>query len=210
MTNRVTIVDYGIGNLFNLERAFSHLNIDAELVTTPEKIAAADRLVIPGVGAFGEGIANLDSHGLVEPVRAFVKTGKPLLGICLGMQLLASSSTELGNWKGLDVLQGTVVRFPEGNWKLPLVAWCPINQHLNDAWKDTILDGIAHGAEFYFNHSFHFQAQNPAFVLATTSYADINFTSVARSENIFACQFHPERSSKAGLALLSNFARLSF
>jgi glutamine amidotransferase len=210
MTKRVTIVDYGVGNLFNLERAFAHLGIYAELVTSGEKVARADRLVIPGVGAFGEGIENLRARGLIEPIKAFIKTGKPVLGICLGMQLLATSSTELGNWKGLDVLHGQVVRFTEGAWKLPLISWCPIRQRDGRSWDRTILEDIPSGSEFYFNHSFHFQAQSPEDTLATTSYAGLEFTSVAHHQNIFACQFHPERSAKSGLALLSNFSAISF
>jgi glutamine amidotransferase len=211
MTTGVTIVDYGIGNLFNLDRAFQHLKVKTSLITDPDSIRRAERLVIPGVGAFGEGIGNIDKLALAEPIREFAKTGKPMLGICLGMQLLASTSTELGNWKGLNVVGGAVVKFPAGPWKLPLISWCPVleSNGLNP-WSGSILDGLTSGADFYFNHSYHLQLSDPASVLASANYAGTSFTAVLRQDNVFACQFHPERSAHAGLRLLSNFAKLSF
>lgn len=208
MSPRVTLIDYGIGNLFNLQRAFQHEGATSELVSDVDSIRSADRLVIPGVGAFGEGITNLQKLGLVDAIRDFVSTGKPVIGICLGMQLLLSRSEELGDWKGLEIVPGDVKRFKDGDWKLPQITWNGLEPARS--WRGTVLENIADGSLMYFNHSYFVQPQDPACVLATTSYAGISFCSVLHKNNIFACQFHPERSAAGGLRLLANFSKLNF
>lgn len=206
MSSSVTLVDYGVGNLFNLQRAFQSLGFSCTMVNHPAGIKAADRLVIPGVGAFGAGISQLVELGLVEPIREFVASGKPVMGICLGMQLLLSTSEELGNWKGLDIVRGRVIRFPSGSWKLPHITWNSIEPVAE--WKDTILADIPARSAMYFNHSFFVEPGDRSLAIAVTPYADTSFTSVLRQANVHACQFHPERSGEVGLKLLSNFATL--
>ena len=207
MSNKVTLVDYGIGNLFNLMRAFEHVGAKPHLISDIESIRSADRLVFPGVGAFGEGIGNLTRLGLIDALKEFAKTGKPMFGICLGMQLLFSRSEELGEWKGLDILSGDVLQFPKGSWKLPQINWNTL--HPARSWDKTILHGIEPGTAMYFNHSYFVKPSDKKCSLATTAYAGIDFASVVHSENIAACQFHPERSGEFGLKILSNFANRS-
>lgn len=208
MKTPITLIDYGVGNLFNLKRAFEHIDCDCTFVQDLDSIRKADRLVLPGVGAFGAGIGNLQKMGLIEGIRDFARTGKPMIGICLGMQLMLSRSEELGNWNGIDVVAGDVLRFADGEWKLPHITWNSLEAA--SAWDNTILDGVPPGSLMYFNHSYYVALKDQKFSLATTPYAGIRFTSVLRKDNIFACQFHPERSGKWGLKMLSNFARLTF
>jgi glutamine amidotransferase len=158
--------------------------------------------VLPGVGAFGDAMANLKACRLVEPVLRQMKASKPLLGICLGMQLLFEESEEMGRHAGLGVLPGRVVRFPENDLKVPHVGW---NQLLLP--KSTLLDGIAHGAYAYFVHSYVVAPDRPEDILATTEYG-LEFASVVGRGRIWGAQFHPEKSQEVGLCLLKNFARL--
>ncbi len=209
MTAKVTLIDYKIGNLFNLQRAFEHLGCTPSLINDVDSIKNADRLVVPGVGAFGEGIENINKLGIKDAIKDFAKTGKPIIGICLGMQLLLSHSEELGSWNGLDIIQGNVLRFKEGNWKLPQITWNSLEKS-KTSWEQTILDGLPSGALMYFNHSYYAEPKDPKVILATTNYANYQFASVLKQENVFACQFHPERSGEWGLKLLSNFAHLKF
>lgn len=208
MKGAITVVDYEIGNLFNLKRAFEHLECACNFVQDVDSIRGADRLVVPGVGAFGAGITNLKNLGVVEAIKAFATTGKPLIGICLGMQLLMTRSEELGQWNGIDAVAGDVLRFKDGTGKLPQITWNSLEPACS--WEGTILQGIPPGSLMYFNHSYYVQPNESKYSIATTPYAGINFTSVMRKDNVFGCQFHPERSSAWGLRLLSNFARLSF
>jgi glutamine amidotransferase len=159
-------------------------------------------VVLPGVGAFGDAMANLKARQLIQPVLRQVEKDKPLLGICLGMQLLYEHSEEMGQYAGLGVLSGRVVRFPETDLKVPHVGW---NQLL--APKSALLDGISHGAYAYFVHSYYVVPHQPADILATTEYG-IEFASVVGRGRIWGAQFHPEKSQEVGLCLLKNFARL--
>jgi glutamine amidotransferase len=208
MSTQVSLLDYGVGNLFNLRRAFEHLGCECTLITDIDAIRSAARLVIPGVGAFGEGIANIEKLGVVSAVREYARSGKPLMGICLGMQLLFDESEELGRWKGLEIIPGSVTRFAQGSWKLPHIAWNSLEHAAHDSWSGTVLDGVPEGALMYFNHSYFVTPVDSRVGLASTQYAGIRFVSVARKDNVSACQFHPERSGEWGLKLLSNFARL--
>lgn len=193
----ITIVDYGMGNLRSVRRAFEQLGVEVELTSNPEVIAKAQTLVLPGVGAFGEAIKRIDSLKLREPMLQHVAVNKPLLGICLGMQLLFEASKENPGAKGLGILQGEVKKF-SGSLKIPHIGW-------NDAIPSSgsSLFGENGKAEcFYFVHSYY--VQSPEFEVAKTEYG-VRFSSVVQKGYTMGTQFHPEKSQEAGLELLRRF-----
>jgi glutamine amidotransferase len=197
------IVDYGMGNLRSVQKAFERLGHAAEVTRDPERIASAPAVVLPGVGAFGACMANLAAFGLVEPVRAAIAADRPFLGICLGMQLLFEESEEFGPVAGLGVLPGRIVRFaPDPARKVPHMGW----NTLRIARPAPVLEGIADGAHVYFVHSYYAVPADRALVATTTPYGAEFASSVVRG-NVFACQFHPEKSQQVGLRLLDNFVR---
>jgi glutamine amidotransferase len=198
----IAIVDYGVGNLRSVQKALERVGATAIVTDDPAALDAAEGVVLPGVGAFGDGMANLQARRLIDPLLRQVRQDKPLLGICLGMQLLFEESEEMGHHRGLGLLPGRVLRFPEGKLKVPHIGW---NQ-LRIAGCD-LLDGIANGSHAYFVHSYYVAPEDPADVLATTEYG-LEFASVVGRGRIFGAQFHPEKSQDVGLRLLSNFAHL--
>jgi glutamine amidotransferase len=198
----IAIVDYGVGNLRSVQKALERVGATAVITSDPAGLEAAQGVVLPGVGAFGDGMESLQARGLVEPVMRQVEGGKPLLGICLGMQLLFEESEEMGHHRGLGLLPGCVVRFPEGDLKVPHIGW---NQ-LRIA-NGGVLAGIADGAYAYFVHSYYAVPAVPDDVRATTEYG-VEFASVVERGTIFGAQFHPEKSQEVGLRLLENFAWL--
>ena len=205
----IVIVDYGLSNLFNLEHAFIHIGARVTVSEDAETVAAADALVLPGVGAFEEGIHNMRRQGLVEPIRKAAVVGKPILGICLGMQMFATESEEGGLFPGLDLVPGRVRRLlapePDGHkYKIPLMGWTGIAP-ANGGWTDTILDGCEENAHFYFLHSYVLCPDDAADSLAMCAYGRDDFAAVVRRANVVGCQFHPERSGPAGLRFLRNF-----
>jgi glutamine amidotransferase len=208
---RIAIVDYGLGNLFSVERAFSASGATAWITSDPAALAEADGVVLPGVGAFGEGMQNLRRLGLDQEIRRLALEGKPTLGICLGMQLLMDESEERGLWPGLGLIPGRVVRFnaPQGERvKVPQIGWNTIESPGSESaqsWDNTLLNGIAPGAFVYFVHSYCVQTNDATDVLALTDYAGTRFCSVAARANVSGSQFHPEKSGDAGLRLISNF-----
>jgi glutamine amidotransferase len=203
MARPLAIVDYGMGNLRSVQKAFERLGHAAEVTSDPDRIAAAPAVVLPGVGAFGACMTNLAARGLVEPVRDVIGRGRPFLGICLGMQLLFESSDEFGPVAGLGVLPGRVVRFSHhAERKVPHMGW----NSLKIARRAPALAGIEDGAYVYFVHSYYAAPSDPAVVATTTPYGEEFASSVLR-DNVFACQFHPEKSQRVGLKLLDNFVR---
>ena len=201
----IAIVDYGMGNLRSVQKALERVGQEAEVTRDAERIATAPAVVLPGVGAFGACMQNLTSLGLVEPVRAAIAAGRPFLGICLGMQLLFDESEEFGPVRGLGVLPGRVVRFlPDPALKVPHMGW----NELRVARRVPQLAGIDDGASVYFVHSYYPVPADPAVVATTTAYGPEFASSVAR-ENVFACQFHPEKSQQIGLRLLENFVAVA-
>jgi len=211
-----TIIDYGRGNLFSIERAVRHAGGKAEITENPAKIASADRLILPGVGAFGEGIAKLREKGIHEAIYKFVRTGRPLFGICLGMQLIFDVSHEFGIHKGLGLIRGKVIRFQdpregEPHFKIPHIAWSKIEYPVliknikNSPWQGTILQGLNSGGYFYFVHSFICVPEDTTCVLAESTYGIDRFCSVVHKDNIWGCQFHPERSGNNGINIYKNF-----
>ncbi len=212
MAGRIAIVDYGVGNLFNVRRALEHVGGTSEILKDPKSILKADKLLLPGVGAFEAGIGSLRKEGLEKVVLEFQKTGKPVLGICLGMQLLMAESEENGTHRGLGVVPGKVVRFrpsdsKENRFKIPQIAWNGLEApaKLKNGWRGSVLAGLPEGANMYFVHSYCVQVEDERDSLAVTRYGRDVFTSVLRRGNVTGCQFHPERSGEMGLRLLKNF-----
>jgi glutamine amidotransferase len=208
---QIAIVDYGLGNLHSVERALSAAGAAACITTDPVDLAVADGVVVPGVGAFGEGIQSLERSGLADVVKTLASSGKPVLGICLGMQLLMDASEELGHWTGLGLIPGRVVRIePDGvpRAKVPQIGWNTIEPRPGaapDTWQGTILDGVEPSESMYFVHSYCVLADEPVDILAETEYAGSRFCSVVTRANVAGCQFHPEKSGAAGLRILRNF-----
>ncbi|MGP0629210.1 imidazole glycerol phosphate synthase subunit HisH [Nitrospina sp. 32_T5] len=203
----IAIIDYGMGNLRSVHKAFEAVGADARVTRDPKTIADASSVVLPGVGAFKDCMANLDEYGLIDPVRKSIQSGKPFLGICLGLQLLFEQSVEFGTVPGLGVLPGKVIRFDfeDGSeLKVPHMGWNTVNVKKDSA----LFDGTDPHPYFYFVHSYFVQPDNPAAVVTTTEYGR-EFVSGIEHENIHAFQFHPEKSQRAGLKLLEKFARLN-
>lgn len=205
----IAIIDYGMGNLRSVQKGFERVGFDAEVTSDPARLHAADKIVLPGVGAFRDCIRNLEQGGFIEPIHKVISEGRPFLGICLGLQLLFSESEEFGLHKGLGVIPGTVVRFPEGmhesGEKLPVphMGW---NQIAFNA-PAPLFNGIADGSNVYFVHSYYVKPEDPAVVAATCTYG-IEFCAAISHNNVMATQFHPEKSQGIGLQMLKNFAEM--
>jgi len=202
LTQMIAIIDYGMGNLRSIHKAFERVGHPARVTRSPAAIADASHVVLPGVGAFPDCMRNLDRFGLIAPIHASIQRGKPFLGICLGLQLLFTEGEEFGPHPGLAVLKGRVVRFPggSGGLKVPHMGWNRISRVKPLA----LMRGVAADAYFYFVHSYYVVPEEPAVVATTTRYG-IEFVSSIQQENLFACQFHPEKSQAAGLAVLQAF-----
>ena len=207
----VTVVDYGLGNLYSVERALQSTGAEVSLSSDPEEIARAPRLVLPGVGAFADGMRGLRERNLVEPLRRYASTGRPLLGICLGMQMLASVSEEFGEHEGLDLIPGRVRAISSSTvagqpHKIPHIGWNAL-QPASSPWAGSMLEDTSPGTAVYLVHSFHVQPSDPRHLLATCEYGGHAITAAIRSGGIFGCQFHPEKSGPAGLQMLRAFLR---
>ncbi|WP_339729707.1 imidazole glycerol phosphate synthase subunit HisH [uncultured Gimesia sp.] len=198
----ITIVDYGMGNLRSVQKAFEKVGAEAVICSKPEEISQATKLVLPGVGAFRDAIQALQQHSLVEPIQEHVNSGKPFLGICLGLQLLFDVSYEDGEYEGLGIIPGKVVRFEDQpDLKIPHMGWNQIDRSA----PHPILEGIPEHEYFYFVHSYYVVPENESDVAAWTDYG-CRFASMVARDNVVASQFHPEKSQDAGLKLLQNFA----
>lgn len=197
---RIALIDYGIGNLRSVEKALQAVGAETLLTEDPQTILEAEKVVLPGVGAFGDGMAGLRQRGLEQVVRQVYASGTPLLGICVGMQLLFEVSEELGEHAGLGLLPGRVLRFPEGKLKVPQTGW---NQLQIEA-KSPLLQGLAPGSYTYFNHGYYCAAAQPDDILASTDYG-VRYASVVGRGRLYGVQFHPEKSQAVGLQILRNF-----
>ncbi|NLO06053.1 MAG: imidazole glycerol phosphate synthase subunit HisH [candidate division WS1 bacterium] len=195
----IALIDYGMGNLGSVSNALRFAGCDFEVTSDPKKLAEADGAILPGVGAFGDCMENLREYGLVEPIREFIASDRPFLGICLGLQLLFSEGEEMGTHRGLDVVPGRVIRFTH-SLKIPQIGWNQITAR-QDCPQ---LEGVADGAYVYFVHSYHVVPEDESVIATTTDYG-YEFCSAIRRGNLFATQFHPEKSSTIGLQILRNF-----
>lgn len=219
----ISIIDSGLGNLKSVARAFESFGVPVKIIKMPDEVLEADFLVLPGVGAFKDGMEGLRSRNLVGAIIEFAESKRPLLGICLGMQLFMTESEEFGINKGLDLILGRVIPLRpvdevqiEG-YKVPNVGWNEllipsgkfktkvISDKGDNNWKETILSNIRVGDEVYFVHSFYVKPQNPEYMLATTIYGGQEICAVIQRENIIGCQFHPEKSGDVGLKILKEF-----
>jgi glutamine amidotransferase len=199
----IVIIDYGMGNLHSVSKAVERLGYTPTITSDPEVILAASGAILPGVGAFGDAMQHLRETGLGDVVKQFAASGKPLLGICLGMQLLFSQSEEHGQNEGLGLLPGKVVRF-QGSYKIPHMGWNKLTYHHPE---NPIFAGIEPGF-VYFVHSYHAKLDNPDDLLASADYYQ-PVTAIVGRNNIYGMQFHPEKSSDVGMALLGNFLKMS-
>lgn len=202
------IIDYGMGNLRSVQKAIERVGLDAPITDDPDAVRKADKIVLPGVGAFADAMNALHDKGLVEPIKESISAGKPFLGICLGLQMLFDESFEDGRHRGLGVLAGTVERFdpaPAGRprLKVPHIGWNRIRI------KSTapVLDGVPDGVHMYFVHSYYVKPSDPGVIATETDYG-LPFTSMVWRDNVFATQFHPEKSQAYGLRMLANFCRM--
>ncbi|MDB5337345.1 MAG: hisH [Planctomycetaceae bacterium] len=200
----ISIVDYGMGNLRSVQKAFEKLGVAAKIVTRPDEIDTAEKLVLPGVGAFRDAIHELQRQELIAPIKAHIQAEKPFLGICLGLQMLFDVSYEDGEWPGLGIIPGKVVRFSDHpELKVPHMGW---NQ-LEVVGHPRLLADIPRDAYFYFVHSYFVEPIDDSVIAARTDYGQ-RFVSMIARGNLFATQFHPEKSQAVGLKLLNNFATI--
>ena len=201
----IAIVDYEMGNLRSVQKGFERVGHAATITSDPAVLARAEKIVLPGVGAFRDAIAALRERKLIGPIRAAIDAGKPFLGICLGLQLLFDASYEDGEHEGLGVLPGEVVRFEvPAEYKVSHMGWNQVHFRR----RPPVFEGIAEGQHFYFVHSYYVAPRDQDVVATQTDYAALFCSSIWR-ENLFAVQFHPEKSQAAGLRLLKNFAELA-
>ena len=205
----IAIIDYGMGNLRSVQKGFERIGFAAEVTADPARLLEAEKIVLPGVGAFRDCIHNLQQGGFVEPILQVIAEGRPFLGICLGLQLLFTESEEFGLHKGLGVIPGRVVRFPEGmqeqGEKLPVphMGWNQISLKA----ETPLFNGIADGSNVYFVHSYYVKPDDSTVVAATCNYG-LEFCAAIRKDNVMATQFHPEKSQGIGLQMLKNFAEM--
>jgi glutamine amidotransferase len=205
----VTVIDYGVGNLLSVQRGLEHCGAHVQVTSDPQAILSAKRLVLPGVGAFRDAMQELEVRGLPAVIRAYAASGKPLLGICLGMQLLLDESEEFGLTQGLGLIPGRVVPVPSrtatgDSLKIPHIGWSALYPP-GEAFPTRILEGTPPGSAVYFVHSFMAKTKDPAHHLAQCVYGGHPVAAVVGAGHVFGCQFHPEKSGEVGLGILRAF-----
>jgi len=203
----IAVIDYGMGNLRSVEKAFQFLGFDASIVEKPSQAAAASHLVLPGDAAFGDAMRNVREGGWDEVIHQGIKVGKPFLGICVGLQMMFGESEEMGRHEGLGLLPGKCVRFPSGE-RVPQIGWNQISIRR----QDPLLEGVPDMSFFYFVHSYYVktdlvETESAADCIATTDYG-LDYLSIAGRDHVLGVQFHPEKSQQHGLRILENFARM--
>jgi imidazole glycerol-phosphate synthase subunit HisH len=213
MSKKTIIVDYELGNLFSVQQACLHVGLDAEISNDPAKVAAADGLILPGVGAFGAAMDNLRKRGIEEPLKAQVAAGKPFLGICLGLQLVFTDSVEFGSQGGLNLLPGKVLRIPPEirgvKTRVPQIGWNRIQPPVHRKWVGTPLEHLEEGCYMYFVHSYYVVPDDPRDCLTVTDYMGLEYCSGVQRDNILAFQFHPEKSGPEGVEVYRKWGEMN-
>ncbi len=211
MTPSVTVIDYGASNMLNVVHALEHCGADVLIADQPEAVTDAGRLILPGVGAFADGMAGLKAKNLIEPLVSFCRKGNPFLGICLGMQMMFDSSEEFGNHVGLGLIPGKVTRIPSQGangepHKIPHIGWNELLcSEKDDEWKDSLFLTLKPGTPMYFVHSFMGVPKNKKNLLAYCDYSGLSVCAAVQSDNMTGCQFHPEKSGESGLKIIRGF-----
>ncbi len=210
---KILIVDYKLGNLFSVHQALTNIGLNVQITSNTDEFESADAIVLPGVGAFKDAMNNLHELNLVNPIKKSIESGKPFLGICLGLQLLFTESEEFGQTKGLDIVRGQVKKFQNTNSegetrKIPQIAWNKIQKVNGTTWKGTPLNKIKEGEFMYFVHSYYVETSDPV-GLSQTNYDGQSYISSILINNLFACQFHPEKSAKEGLKIYNTWAEIN-
>lgn len=207
----IVIIDYGIGNIRSVMRGIEICGYNPKLTSDPKVIKNASKVILPGVGAFENGMKGLRNKELIRPIKEFILSGKYFLGICLGMQLMMTKSYELGNFNGLDIIEGEVLPFQKNditnNFKMPHIGWNQIKKQTYSDWNLSILGGLKEKSDVYFVHSYYVKPKHEKNSIAICNYANSDFCAVIKDENIYGCQFHPEKSGNAGLKILKNFCK---
>ena len=203
-SSKITIIDYDAGNIKSVERAIAYCGGEAILTRDPKVLLDSPKVILPGVGSFGDAMDKLKKYDLIDTIHDYVQTGKPFLGICLGLQLLFEGSDESPEAQGLGILKGYLHKIPDNlGLKVPQIGW----NSLDYPNKGRLFAGISEGSFVYFVHSYYLKAEDPSIVVATTDYGVCVHASVEK-DNVFGCQFHPEKSSDVGLRIIKNFLEL--
>jgi glutamine amidotransferase len=208
----IAIIDYGLGNLYSLEKALRLFTDNVVITSEPKIIASANGVILPGVGAFLAGMREIESRGLVEPIMNFSKSGKPMLGICLGAQLMLSKGFEFGEHEGLGLVPGTVEIFPKSVSdieKIPNIGWLEVSPATKMEWKGTIMNGVADKSSVYFVHSYIMKPEDTADILTVAEYGGLTFCAGIKKGNVYGTQFHPEKSGEVGLKIIENFVNIA-
>ncbi|MBI2062842.1 MAG: imidazole glycerol phosphate synthase subunit HisH [Candidatus Yanofskybacteria bacterium] len=204
----ISIIDYGLGNLYSITKACRKFSDSVVVTEDPEVIRSSSALILPGVGSFGAGIDGLKRRGLVKIIKEFADSGRPILGICLGAQLMMSWGYEFGEFAGLSIVSGKVIKFGKllPGTKVPHIGWNKIT--VKSKKKEPIFSSLGEKSYFYFVHSYVMQPEDSKNIFATTNYGGNSFCSIIKQGNIYGCQFHPEKSGEVGLKVIKNFIRL--
>ena len=211
MKPKISLVDYGLCNLYNVGNALEHIGAEITVIDKPQEIAKASHVILPGVGAYKNGMRGLSLRGLIDPLKEHIEKNRPFLGICLGMQMMLSKSYEFGEIDGLDIIQGDVTKIPNTNsknrsHKIPHIGWNKIIIKNNQSHHDLLKDQDDKSS-MYFVHSYKVNCSNNENIIATTDYNDVNITAIINKDNAYGCQFHPEKSGKYGLNILKQFVK---
>lgn len=214
MSKKIVIIDYQLGNLFSVNQALKKVGLKTLVSSDPNDINNADALVLPGVGAFSDAMDNLKNLELIDLIKHSIGQGKPFLGICLGLQLLFDKSEEFGECEGLGIISGRVKKFKKEDYankriKVPQIGWNSIYPLDGRVWKDSPLAGVHEGEDFYFVHSFYVEPEDVNVISSITTYGNTTYASSILIDNIFACQFHPEKSSVEGLKVYKKWSEIN-
>jgi glutamine amidotransferase len=203
---KVAIIDFKVGNIFSVVQACKKVGLLVEVTSDYNTILSSDGVILPGVGAFGDAMITLEEQNLIKTIKDFVQTGKPFMGVCLGLQLLFTNSEEFGNHKGLDIIKGTVKKFDSTKTKVPQIGWNKIYKDFN-TWENSPLEDTINNEFMYFVHSYYVIPSNKNVVLTNTNYSGIEYCSSIKKDNILATQFHPEKSGEKGLEIYKNWSK---